>query len=182
MLLGILTIVVLLPAAELQALRDALGSSLPVFFLSGLVGLSLVRLGAIRNARRSLESAQADPTRSWLLALTLFGVTLIAIVIIIESIFSFRSFELVVTALLPLWDAVGTVVSWILYGIIVIVLAPIFYVISLYIKLRTSRLDTGLEQVYSCSIRLLNAPGKVSVLHTARPIEKARTSLAPSLR
>ena len=53
---------------------------------------------------------------------------------------------------------------------------------SLYIKLRTSRLDTGLEQVYSCSIRLLNAPGKVSVLHTARPIEKARTSLAPSLR
>jgi len=88
----------------------------------------------------------------------------------------------VVTALLPLWDAVGTVVSWILYGIIVIVLAPIFYVISLYIKLRTSRLDTGLEQEYTCSIRLLNAPGKVSVLHTARPIEKARTSLAPSLR
>src|SRR6266487_3664073 len=53
---------------------------------------------------------------------------------------------------------------------------------SLYIKLRTSRLDTGLEQEYTCSIRLLNAPGKVSVLHTARPIEKARTSLAPSLR
>jgi hypothetical protein len=53
---------------------------------------------------------------------------------------------------------------------------------SLYIKLRTSPLDTGLEQGYTCSIRLLNAPGKVSVLHPARPIEKARTSLAPSLR
>src|SRR5229473_8262507 len=49
---------------------------------------------------------------------------------------------------------------------------------SLYIKLRTSPLDTGLEQGYTCSIRLLNAPGKVSVLHPARPIEKARTSLA----
>jgi len=52
---------------------------------------------------------------------------------------------------------------------------------SLYIKLRTSPLDTGLEQEYTCSIRLLNAPGKVSFLHPARPIEKARTSLAPFL-
>ena len=49
---------------------------------------------------------------------------------------------------------------------------------TLYSKLRTSPLDTGLEQEYTCSIRLLNAPGKVSVLHPARPIEKARTSLA----
>ena len=32
---------------------------------------------------------------------------------------------------------------------------------SLYIKLRTSPLDTGLEQEYTCSIQLLNAPGKV---------------------
>src|SRR5207244_1093543 len=38
-LLGILLVGTVLP--ELQTLRDALGSSLPVFFLSGLVGLSL---------------------------------------------------------------------------------------------------------------------------------------------
>jgi len=49
---------------------------------------------------------------------------------------------------------------------------------SLYSKLRTSPLDTGLEQGYPCSIQLLDAPGKVSFLHTARPIKKARTSLA----
>jgi CBS domain-containing protein len=37
----------------------------------------------------------------------------------------------------------------------------------LYIKLRTSPLDTGLEQEYTCSMKLLNTPGKVSLLHTA---------------
>ncbi len=46
----------------------------------------------------------------------------------------------------------------------------------LYIKLRTSPLDTGLEQEYTCSMKRLNASGKVYQLHTARPIEKARTS------
>src|SRR5439155_16683483 len=38
-----------------------------------------------------------------------------------------------------------------------------------------------LEQEYTCSIQLLNAPGKVYLLHPARPILKARTSLAPFL-
>ena len=54
-------------------------------------------------------------------------------------------------------------------------------VTSLYSKLRTSPLDIGLEQGYTCSIQLLNAPGNVQSLHPARPIEKARTSLAPFL-
>jgi hypothetical protein len=52
---------------------------------------------------------------------------------------------------------------------------------SLYIKLRTSPLDTGLEQEYTCSIQLLNTSGKVSFLHPARPIMKARTSSTLSL-
>ena len=88
-LLGVLLIAIVFP--ELQALRIALANSLPVFFLSGLVSLSLVRLGAIRNTHRALDSSmQADPTRSWLLALALFGVTLIAIVLVIESAFLVR--------------------------------------------------------------------------------------------
>ena len=47
---------------------------------------------------------------------------------------------------------------------------------SLYIKLRTSPLDTGPEQEYTCSMKQLNALGKVYPFQTARPIEKARTS------
>ncbi len=134
-LLGILLIVIVLP--ELQTLREALGSSLPVFFLSGLVGLSLVRLGAIRNSRRALDGVpQADPTRAWLLALTLFGVVLVAIAI--EAVFSFASFEVVLSALAPLWNALGTLVGWILYGIIFL-LSPLFYLLSFLIGLLTNR-------------------------------------------
>src|SRR5437868_11014675 len=51
----------------------------------------------------------------------------------------------------------------------------------LYSKLRTSPLDTGPEQGYTCSMKLLNWPRKVSLLHPARPIEKARTSSASFL-
>lgn len=133
-LLGILVIVVVFPAAELQTLRAALAGNLPTFFLCGLVGLSLARLGAIRNARRTLDGSQADPTRSWLLALTLLGVTLIALVIAIEAIFSFASFELVVSALTPLWNALGTLIDWVLYGIIFL-FAPVFYLVSFLIGL-----------------------------------------------
>ena len=136
-LLGILLIVIVLP--ELHTLREALGSSLPVFFLSGLVGLSLVRLGAIRKSRRALDGVpQADPTRAWLLALTLFGVALVAIVIAIEAVFSFASFEVVLSALAPLWNALGTLVGWILYAIIFL-LSPLFYLLSFLIGLLTNR-------------------------------------------
>jgi MFS family permease len=136
-LLGILLIAVVLPGQ--QALRDALASSLPIFFLSGLVGLSLVRLGAIRTSRRALDgSQQADPTRAWLLALTLFGVALIALVLVLEAVFSFGSFELAVTALTPLWSALGTLVGWLLYGSIFL-LSPIFYLFSFLIGLIMNR-------------------------------------------
>lgn len=136
MLLGILLIVIVLP--ELQTLQEALGSSLPVFFLSGLLGLSLVRLGALRKSRRALDgSQQADPTRAWLLALTLFGVALVAIVIVIEAVFSFASFEVALSVLTPLWSALGTLVGWILYAIIFL-LAPLFYLLSFLIGLLTN--------------------------------------------
>src|SRR5260370_16181673 len=99
-LLGILLISIVSP--ELQALRDALANALPLFFLPALVMLSFARLGDIRNTHRAVDRSQkADPTRSWLLALSLFGVTLIAIVIAIESIFSFVSLSLLLSVLTP---------------------------------------------------------------------------------
>ncbi len=155
-LLGILLIVIVLP--ELQTLREALGSSLPVFFLSGLVGLSLVRLGAIRNSRRALDGVpQADPTRAWLLALTLFGVALVAIVIVIESVFSFASFEVVLTALTPLWIALGTLVGWMLYGIIFL-LSPLFYLLSFLIGLLTNRNARTQPQSTNAKPSLIHQP------------------------
>ncbi len=126
-LLGILLIAILLP--DLQDLRAALGSALPVFFLGGLVGLSLARLGDIRSARRATDSPQADPTRPWLLMLTVFGAALIVVVIIIESVFSFASFEFLLAALTPLWNVLGILIGWLLYGI-VFLLSPLFYLAS----------------------------------------------------
>jgi hypothetical protein len=139
-LLGVLLIAVVF--SELQALRDALANALPLFFLSGLITLSLVRLGTIRNAHRALDgSQQADPTRSWLFALSLFGLFLLVIVLVIESLFSFTSFELALSALTPLWNELGTLVGWIVYGIIFL-LSPIFYLISFLVGLLKGHVST----------------------------------------
>jgi len=130
--LGALLIVTILPG--LPSLRAALPTALPIFFLSGLIAVSLARLGTLRLARASADEAHTDPTRSWLLALTIFGTMLIVLVIIIESIFSFSTLEAVVTALDPVWSASLTVLNWLLYGL-VFLLSPIFYFVSFIVGL-----------------------------------------------
>jgi hypothetical protein len=127
-LLAVLLLVVAFPS--LPALRSALAFALPVFFLGGLVTLSLARLGMIRNSRRALAGSQADPTRSWLVVLALFGGILTVFVILLESIFSLSSFEMILNALTPVWNAFGTLLSWLLYGIVFFILAPIYDLLS----------------------------------------------------
>ncbi len=134
-LLAVLLLVIALP--PLPSLRDALAFALPVFFLGGLVALSLARLGTIRHNRRAPAGSQADPTRSWLFALALFGAFLTLLVLVLESIFSLSSFEFALGALAPLWNALGTLLGWILYGIIFLVLTPIYYLFSWLIGLLT---------------------------------------------
>lgn len=134
-LLAVLLLVIALP--PLPSLRDVLAFALPIFFLGGLVTLSLARLGTIRNNRRAPTGSQADPTRSWLVALALFGTLLTLLVVILESIFSLSSFEVALNVLAPLWNALGTLLGWILYGIIFLVLSPIYYLFSWLIGLIT---------------------------------------------
>ncbi|HLI06048.1 MAG TPA: DUF4129 domain-containing protein [Ktedonobacteraceae bacterium] len=134
-LLAVLLLIIALP--PLPSLRDALASALPVFFLGGLVTLSLARLGTIRHNRRAPAGSQADPTRSWLFGLALFGALLTVLVLVLESIFSLSSFELALSALAPLWNALGTLLGWILYGIIFLILSPIYYLASWLIGLLT---------------------------------------------
>jgi hypothetical protein len=134
-LLAVLLLVIALP--PLPSLRDALAFALPVFFLGGLVALSLARLGTIRHNRRAPAGSQADPTRSWLFALALFGAFLTLLVLVLESIFSLSSFEFALSALAPLWNTLGTLLGWILYGIIFLVLTPIYYLFSWLIGLLT---------------------------------------------
>jgi hypothetical protein len=141
--LGILLLAILFPG--LESLRVDLTLVLPLFFLSGLIMLSLARLGVIRASHRLQENSQpADPTRSWLFALTLFGASLLALVVLIESVFSFASFELALSVLTPLWNALGTLVGWILYGI-VFLLSPIFYLVSWLASLLKKRGSSSVQ-------------------------------------
>ncbi len=131
-ILGALLIATLV--AQLPTLRAALPTALPIFFVSGLLALSLARLGVLRATRAGTGEAHADPTRAWLLALTILSVALIVLVLIVDSIFSFSTLEAIIADLSPLWNAIGTVVNWILYGL-VFLLSPIFYLVSFLVSL-----------------------------------------------
>lgn len=98
------------------------GNTLPIFFLSGLLALSFTRLAAIRreNARSSLVST-VDPTRNWLIVLTLLWGVVVALTFALET-FSFNTLADMFT---PVWNILGLLVSLLLY-LIFIVLGPLF--------------------------------------------------------
>jgi hypothetical protein len=130
-LLGILLLVIVLP--QEMGLRDALAAATPVYFLSGLISISLSRLGGIRRESPA-DDAQADPTRPWLFALAAFGLALLLLTVLIELIFPFHAFESVLTILTPVWNAIGTGLSWLLYGV-VFLLWPIYLLITFLVGL-----------------------------------------------
>jgi hypothetical protein len=125
-LLGLLLLTILIPQA--QSLLTALEGILPLFFLSGIVSLSLARLSRIR-ATRAADGSQADPSRAWLLALTALGSLILVLVLIVNALFSFNSFEWLLSLMKPLWDALGVLVNWLLYGVIFL-LTPLFNLVS----------------------------------------------------
>ncbi|MBE3559973.1 MAG: hypothetical protein IMW89_12205 [Ktedonobacteraceae bacterium] len=126
-LLAVLVLAVLVPRGS--SLLSALEGSLTLFFLSGLVALSLARLASVRTLRLA-AGEQADPTRFWLLALALFGCGLTALVLVLEALFSYGSLIWLVTALRPVWEMLGTLLGWLLYVLLLIVLSPLFALFS----------------------------------------------------
>ncbi|MGZ3609936.1 MAG: DUF4129 domain-containing protein, partial [Ktedonobacteraceae bacterium] len=104
-------------------LRDGLTFALPTFFLSGLISLSFTRIMMIRkeSADSTQRGLQADPTRGWLLILTLTW----AIVIVSTLAFEAFGFQPVVLAASLLWSALGIVANFIL-----LLLSPLFQLFS----------------------------------------------------
>ncbi len=97
-----------------------LTQALPLFFISGLIGLSFTRLGLIRRENARHASTGSDHTRSWLMVLTLVWIIIVVAAIALET-FSFQT----ILALAPFfWNALGTVVNWILSAIYFL-LAPL---------------------------------------------------------
>jgi hypothetical protein len=122
-LLGTLILMALNPD---PVLRDELTYALPTFFLSGLIALSFTRILMIRkeNANAAQRGSQGDPTRGWLLILTL------AWAIVIVSAFAFEAFGFQPLAVVAsfLWSGLGTVINWIL-----LLLSPLFNLIAQFL-------------------------------------------------
>lgn len=129
--LGALLVITLLSLllAHGSLLLPDLEASLTIFFFCGLITLSLARLGILRQVRVA-SGKQADPTRAWLGALILFSCLLIALVFILEAAFSYTSFLGLLHFLQPVWDLLGTIVGWLLYAILFLILSPLFAVLS----------------------------------------------------
>jgi hypothetical protein len=131
-LLSVLLLALLIPRGSL--LLSMLEASLTTFFFCGLVTLSLTRLGILRQVR-SVNGRQADPTRTWLAALLLFSALLIGLVFLLEAVFSFTSLLWIVHVLQPVWDALGTLLGWLLYALVFVVIQPLFLFFSWLIGL-----------------------------------------------
>lgn len=98
----------------------ALGNAFSLFFFSGLLALSFTRIALIRrdNARSSSGSI-FDPTRAWLVVLTLVWIILLAVVTGLDT-FSFQS---IADFFQPLWLLLG-ILSLFLLQVIYFLLAP----------------------------------------------------------
>jgi hypothetical protein len=122
-LLGVLILTLISFDPVPPVLRDRLTYALPTFFLSGLISLSFTRIMMIRkeSASSTQRGLQGDPTRGWLLILTLTW----AIVIVSTLTFEAFGFQPVVLAASFLWSALAIVANFIL-----LLLSPLIHLFS----------------------------------------------------
>jgi hypothetical protein len=104
------------PAAR-EGLAIQLGLTLPLFLFVGLLSLSLARLAEIQRGRRAQGTSQADPTRSWLMAMLALSGALVILIFGLEQAFSYHTLLGVVAALTPVWDGITAVIGWIVTGL-----------------------------------------------------------------
>ena len=122
-LLGVLILTLLNFDPIPPELHDGLTYALPTFFLSGLIALSFTRIMMIRkeSANNAQRGSQGDPTRGWLLILTLAWV----IVVVSTLAFEALGFQPVVVAAQFLWSALGIVANFLL-----LLLSPLIQLLS----------------------------------------------------
>lgn len=110
-LLAALLFAVIFPKPSHLVMFHVLTYALPIFFLSGLIALSLSRLDMIKRTyvHRSPGRLQADPTRMWLSMLLL-----LVAVIAVSTIMAAFAFQPFLTVLSPLVNAVQAFFSWLL--------------------------------------------------------------------
>lgn len=160
--LGVLLALILLALgmSEGSSFLSQLEGSLTLFFLSGLIALSLTRLGVLRQIHAA-NGKQADPTRFWLISLTLFCGLLILLVLLLEGVFSLASLLWLIALLQPVWNALGTIIGWILYALAFLIVQPLFLIFSWLIQ-RLGGQNSGLPHIQAPSSPLAGKTGPVS--------------------
>ncbi len=131
---------------DYSTLFTALAQALPIFFLSGLLGLSFNRIALLRHdvARYAPDNSMVGSTRNWLIVLTAFWLAVVIAVLALEA-FSFQSVILVAGIL---WAVISTILLW-LITLIAYIITPILYGISFVFAYLISLLHVGHPNVAS---------------------------------
>jgi hypothetical protein len=111
-LLAMLLFALVYPQTASKALLDALVYALPMFFLSGVIALSLSHFGTIKGeyTRHSSGGSRADPTRMWLGMLPFLWMAIVLSTLVLAAF----AFEPLVILLSPLVNALRAFLSWLL--------------------------------------------------------------------
>lgn len=144
LLLIVLLFAVFYLDASYTALFAVLAEAIPIFFLSGLLGLSFTRIALVRRetTRYASDNSASGSTRNWLFVLTAFWLAVIIAVLALETF----SFDTVVVAMGVLWVGISTVLVWIV-TLIAYILTPVLYVISLLLVLLIRLFHSGTPPV-----------------------------------
>jgi hypothetical protein len=119
LLIGLVVGILLLNMASPLVL-GVQAQAIPLFFMSGLIGLSFTRLGLVRRENARHSPTGTDQTRSWLTILSLVWVIVVVASLALET-FSFQ----VLLAIMPFfWNVLGTIVTWIVY-VLYFLLSPL---------------------------------------------------------
>jgi hypothetical protein len=130
----------------------ALAGDLPIFFLSGLLAVSLARLAVVR---RQHATRQADPARLWLVALLSLVTVLVVAALGLEALISFSTLQQTLAALGPVGQGIGVLATWLLDALGRL-LTPIFWFFTWLAHLLTNHQTT-------------TAPSSVPVTGTPTP-------------
>jgi len=119
LLVGLLVGILLLNMAS-PLLLAVQAQAIPLFFMSGLIGLSFTRLGLVRRENARHAPTGSDHTGSWLTILSIVWGIVVVAALALET-FSFQ----VLLAIMPFfWNVLGTIVTWIVYALY-FVLSPL---------------------------------------------------------
>jgi hypothetical protein len=115
------------PTSTRAGLFAQLGLFLPLYVFVGLIALSLTRLARLRQPQGATAGNPAmNPTRTWLIALSVASAIILALAFGVEQIFSYQALQGLAHALQPVWSALGT--AW---GAIATAIAyAVFFILS----------------------------------------------------